>query len=283
MHSNNGGDLKGHIGSFLSYIETVRGYSKATVSTYEIALRQMGQSALILPIDGGWSIDLSPFRIAIANQSKKTIALKLSAVRSFVHYLQDQLQFKISLTYAQAIKVPKTLPKPIDAGYIMEVLEDSDLKTTVIITMLYGLGLRISELASLKLEGIRGDWVSVMGKGNKERQLPLIPMLRNLLTRYIQHSHPKYYLLEKKTQPLTTSQLRYTISKAFALRGIKATPHQLRHAFATHLLSQGGRISDISELLGHKSMASTQIYTKLEDKKKMESYMQAHPLAKRNG
>ena len=78
---------------------------------------------------------------------------------------------------------------------------------------------------------------------------------------------------------MNAAQLRYRVEKIFKKHGIKATPHQLRHSFATHLLDNGARISDVSELLGHASMATTQIYTKLANSKKLQEYMHAHPLA----
>ena len=81
---------------------------------------------------------------------------------------------------------------------------------------------------------------------------------------------------------MNVAQLRYIITRLFKSVGIKATPHQLRHSFATHLLNNGARISDVSELLGHETMATTQVYTKLGSVKKMEEYMKAHPLAIRN-
>jgi integrase/recombinase XerC len=79
---------------------------------------------------------------------------------------------------------------------------------------------------------------------------------------------------------MNSAQLRYRVSKLFGSRGLKVTPHQLRHSYATHLLDNGARISDVSELLGHSNMATTQIYTKLGNRKKMSEYMSAHPLAK---
>jgi integrase/recombinase XerC len=78
---------------------------------------------------------------------------------------------------------------------------------------------------------------------------------------------------------MNSAQLRYKVTKLFKASGIKATPHQLRHSFATHLLNNGARIADVSELLGHETMATTQVYTKLGSVKKMQEYMKAHPLA----
>ncbi len=77
---------------------------------------------------------------------------------------------------------------------------------------------------------------------------------------------------------MNQAQLRYILTKCFKSKGLKATPHQLRHSFATHLLNNGARISDVSELLGHSSMATTQVYTKLADSKKLKEYLEAHPL-----
>ncbi len=272
-------ELSRLVGSFLEYLRNVRNYSKTTVEAYRIALSQMLDHALVSHGDEGWRIDLAPYRITIAKLSKKSIALKLSAIHSFTRFLREQLEVEVKLLYDQSIKVPKTLPKPIDQSYITEVLEHAELPVKLAVTMLYGLGLRISELGTVELANIESGWIRVRGKGNKERQLPLIPSLEKEIKIYLDRYRPVRYLFEKDGEPLKSSQLRYIVSKAFAGRGIKATPHQLRHAFASHLLREGARISDISELLGHKSMASTQIYTKLEERKKLESYLAAHPLA----
>ena len=145
--------------------------------------------------------------------------------------------------------------------------------------MLYGLGLRISELSDLRLEDIKGGWVQVHGKGSKVRELPLLDELRSLIDHYLESHHPKKYIFEKGHAPLNAAQLRYKLTKLFKNAGLKVTPHQLRHSFATHLLNHGARIADVSELLGHETMATTQVYTKLGSVKKMQEYMKAHPLA----
>lgn len=95
----------------------------------------------------------------------------------------------------------------------------------------------------------------------------------------MKEKNPKTYLFEKGNAPMNAAQLRYILTKLFKRSGLKVTPHQLRHSFATHLLNNGARISDVSELLGHETMATTQVYTKLGSVKKMQEYMQAHPLA----
>ena len=264
---------------FLDYLLDIRGYSHHSVTTYEIALRQMIEVSHFYEEEGRKVLDITPFRFSIVKNAKKTIVKKLSAVRSFVKYLEDQCHLDIKLIGDESIKVPQSLPKPIEEIYITEVLEQANLEEKLLISMLYGLGLRISELSELTLDNINGQWIQVVGKGNKVRELPLLEELQKLITLYVKERSPKKYLFEKGNAPMNVAQLRYIITKLFKVVGIKATPHQLRHSFATHLLNNGARIADVSELLGHETMATTQVYTKLGSLKKMKEYMKAHPLA----
>jgi integrase/recombinase XerC len=227
--------------------------------------------------EGVTVFDITPFRFKIVKNNKKTIVKKLSAVRSFVKYLEDQCHLNIKLIADESIKVPQSLPKPIEETYIIEVLSKANLEEKLLISMLYGLGLRIS----LKLEDIKENWVQIHGKGSKVRELPLLEALQKLIQLYLKQRVPKKYLFEKGNSPMNSAQLRYKLTKLFKASGFKATPHQLRHSFATHLLNHGARISDVSELLGHETMATTQVYTKLGSVKKMQEYMKAHPLAKK--
>ena len=265
---------------FLEYLFDVRGYSETSIVTYEIALRQMIEKSHYYEENGVNVLDITPFRFKIVKNHKKTIVKKLSAIRSFVKYLEDQCLMSIKLIGDESIKVPQSLPKPIEQTYIDEVLSKANLEEKLLISMLYGLGLRISELSELKLEDIKASWVQIRGKGNKVRELPLLDELQRLIDVYVKDKMPKKYLFEKGNAPMNAAQLRYKLSKLFNQVGIKATPHQLRHSFATHLLNNGARISDVSELLGHETMATTQVYTKLGSVKKMQEYMKAHPLAK---
>jgi len=264
---------------FLDYLFDVRGYSEHSIITYEIALRQMIEVSHFYEEDGFSVLDITPFRFNIAKNNKKTIVKKLSAIRSFVKYLEDQCHMDIKLLGDETIKVPQSLPKPIEEKYIEEVLDKASLEEKLLISMLYGLGLRISELSHLKLEAIKDKWIQIHGKGNKVRELPLLNELQRLIILYVKDTQPKEYLFEKGNAPMNVAQLRYIMTKLFKAAGIKATPHQLRHSFATHLLNNGARISDVSELLGHETMATTQVYTKLGSAKKMQEYMKAHPLA----
>ncbi|MBU1668819.1 tyrosine-type recombinase/integrase [bacterium] len=270
--------LKENINNFLFYLEKIRGYASSSIVTYENVLLEMLAVSHYYQEDKKVVLDITPLRLKIVNNSKKTISKKLSAVRSFVKYMKEQKEVYVELIGDSVIKVPKTLPKPIDENIIEEILEQANRQERLIITLLYGLGLRISELAMLKLSNISTQWIKVIGKGSKERQIPLLSQLADEIAQYIQYKKPKTFLLEKNEVAMSTHQIRYLFSKVFKKSGIKATPHQLRHSFATHLLHNGARISDVAELMGHSSMVSTQIYTQLESNKKLNEYSKAHPL-----
>ena len=264
---------------FLNYLFDVRGYSETSIVTYEIALRQMLEVSHVYQEDGFNVLDITPFRFKIVKNHKKTIVKKLSAIHSFTKYLEEQCHMRIKLIGDESIKVPQSLPKPIEERYIDEVLSHANIEEKLLISMLYGLGLRISELSHLKLEDIKEGWIQIHGKGNKVRELPLLNSVQELINLYTERMSPKKYLFEKGSAPMNSAQLRYILTKLFKAQGLKVTPHQLRHSFATHLLNNGARISDVSELLGHETMATTQVYTKLGSVKKMQEYMKAHPLA----
>lgn len=271
--------LQNHIDEFLEYLFSVRGYSEQTTITYEISLNKMLIHSEFYEEGTRLILNINLFRMHISKHSKRTITKHLSAIRSLVKFLENQKHMSIKLVGDSSVKVPQTLPKPIEELHIDEVLSEASLDDKLLVMMLYGLGLRISELSNMRLRQISSSWIEIVGKGSKSRQLPLLPELQVLLDKYIDIYSPKKYLFEKGGAAMNSSQLRYKMNKLFKTIGIKATPHQLRHSFATHLLNNGARISDVSELLGHSSMATTQVYTKLASSKKMKEYMKAHPLA----
>ncbi len=273
--------LKENINSFLFYLEKVRGYATSSVLTYENVLNELLEESHYFEEEGQIVLDITPMRLKNINNSKKTISKKLSAVRSFVKFMREQKEIEIKLLGDSVIRVPKTLPKPLEESVIDEILKRANVQESLIVTLLYGLGLRISELSSLRISDISREWVSVVGKGNKTREIPLLEPISKEIEAYIKQECPKEFLFEKDGEAMKSSQIRYLFTKLFKKSGIKATPHQLRHSFATHLLQHGARISDVSELLGHSSMVSTQIYTQLGSSKKLNEYAKAHPLCRK--
>ena len=275
-------NLEEDVNNFLFYLEKVRGYSFSSIATYDNILKEVLNSCHYYKEEKELVLDITPLRLKNINNSKKTISKKLSAIRSFVKYMREHKEVEIKVIGDSVIKVPKTLPKPIEENLITEILQSSSIKEHLIISLLYGLGLRISELSSIKVSDISNQWVQVLGKGNKKRQIPLLKSLFEEIENYQKIESPKVFLFEKRGLQMSSSQIRYLFSKIFKKSGVKATPHQLRHSFATHLLQNGARISDVSELLGHSSMVSTQIYTELSSNKKLNEYSKAHPLCQEN-
>lgn len=264
---------------FLKYLDGIKGYSPLTVASYDEAITQMLTSAEIEQEEREVRINLMPLRLLIASQKPKTISRKLSAIRSFVRYLRAA-NIQVDLRGDESVKIPKTLPKPVSHDHIRQTLEHADPLAKIAITLLYTTGLRISELSSLRLRDVSEEWCRVVGKGNKERDVPMVQGVYGMIRDYHAHHPVREYVFEAEGQKLSENSLRYIISKAFAQQGLNVTPHQLRHAYATELLNNRARIADVSELLGHASMATTQIYTKLGNALKMDHYLKSHPLCR---
>jgi len=263
--------LKNELNKFLS--QTLNIKNETTYKTYKSVLNDAIND---IEIDNK-TINITKYRIKIASQSRKTIAKKVSVLRSFFKYLEDN-GYNYKIIGDDQISVPKTLPKPISITHIKEALKVSDIEEYTVIITIFGLGLRISEARELLLENIKDKWVEVIGKGNKTRHIPLQKHIKDSIDKYIQIYNPRKYLFEKDNKQLSDMQLRYIITKPFKKIGLKVTPHQLRHSFATEMLNNGARINDVSELLGHEFISTTQIYTKLNNTTKLKNYLKAHPL-----
>ncbi len=263
--------LEKEISKFLKFIKQTN--SPQTYRTYNSVLKE---AVNFIELEGN-IIDITPYRLHIANLSKKTVAKKVSALRSFFDFLQTE-GHKFKIVGDEHIKVPKTLPKPISLEHIKEALKQANMDEYLAIMIIFSLGLRISEALNIKLSHIKGDWIEITGKGNKTRILPLHPKLKEFIKKYLELNPKNEYLFEKEGKKMDDNQLRYLIQKAFKRIGIHATPHQLRHSFATYMLDKGARITDVSELLGHEFISTTQIYTKLSNSLKLKNYLKAHPL-----
>ncbi len=263
--------------AFLKYLEKIRAYSDLTLKSYDETLKEALKVVEITQESSHICFNLMPYRIKIANLNAKTISKKLSAIRSFSKYLCDH-NFQVLLKSDDTLKVAKTLPKPISHQHIMQAINMAEEKEKFIVLLLYTTGLRISELTSLKLSDIKEQWIRVLGKGNKHRDVPLLAEVKELKDKYLSQNSVKVFLFEKNGEKLSENSLRYIVNKVFRRVSLKVTPHQLRHSYATALLNGGAPIVDVSELLGHSSMATTQIYTKLGTTLKKKSYNRAHPL-----
>jgi len=262
---------------FLESLEEQKGYSDLTVLSYAQSLNEAFRFIKPYEENNLLVFDLMPYRLHIAKLNSKTISKKLSALHSFILFLNDQ-KIKSVLKSDESVKVAKTLPKPILHKYIVEAITQSDLQEKLIVTLLYTLGLRVSELANIELNDISDEWIRIVGKGDKQRDVPLLATSKEIIDDYLDTFNIKKFLFEKKGEKLSENSLRYIITKVFKRVGLKVTPHQLRHSYATSLLNAGAPIADVSELLGHASLSTTQIYTKLGTALKQKNYNKAHPL-----
>jgi len=262
---------------FLEYLEKFRGYSDLTLKSYDESLKEAFSFLELEEEDGHTTLNLMPYRLHIAHLKPTTISKKISAMRSYCEYLKDQGE-RVSLKADESIKVPASLPKPISDAHIKEALSHAEPDEKLVVVLLYTLGLRISELASLELNEISKEWIRVMGKGQKGRDVPMLPSSFALIEKQLDENRPVKFLFESKGARLSENSLRYLVTKCFKRVGLKVTPHQLRHSYATALLNNNARIADVSELLGHASMSTTQIYTKLGSSVKMQNYAKAHPM-----
>jgi integrase/recombinase XerC len=271
--------FKEQIELYLNFLQDVRKYSPLTIKTYKLNLFEAIECVSIEKDDHRYEIDLLPYRMQLVGKNRKTIYKKVSIFRSFVNHLIDN-KVNIFLKNDENIKISKTLPKPISFKYIKEALEICDSDDRLVLLLFYTLGLRVSELSNLKMKNIKNGWVKIYAKGGKIRQIPLLDEVAVELEEFLSKYQPEVYIFENDRVKLTENQLRYKLAKVFKSIGIKATPHQLRHSYATDLLNQGARITDVSELLGHASLETTQIYTKLSSSLKMKNYKKAHPMCR---
>lgn len=222
-------------------------------------------------------------------------ARELSAIRTFAQHLRDR--HGASLTGLQGVaspKVQKGLPRPIsptDARALAETTGEMhdepwlQARDTAVLLLLYGAGLRIGEAMALTGEVLPlAESLTITGKGRKQRTVVMLPVVREAIEQYLKlspwpTSRETPLFRGAKGGPLSDGVLRATLRKARTALGLpsSATPHALRHSFATHLLARGADLRTIQELLGHASLSSTQIYTSVDTARLLDVYKSAHP------
>lgn len=229
---------------------------------------------------------------------RSSTARALSAIRSLFHHLDRQgLVHNPALAAVKSPKLPRALPKPITASEAFGLIDNAELDATepwiakrniAVLMLLYGCGLRIAEALSLtRAEAPAGRAITITGKGRKQRRVPLLPAVTESVAAYIE-SCPHALAADGplfvgvRGGPLHPRIVQGVVAKLRPLLGLPetATPHALRHSFATHLLAGGGDLRTIQELLGHSSLSTTQRYTAVDATKLLDVYDQAHPRAK---
>lgn len=221
----------------------------------------------------------------------------VAALRSFFRHLERSgVASSAAVQAVRSPKMPHTLPRPLgerDALRVMTEAGDNRRKwiaarNTALITLLYGTGLRISEALSLRRSDVPlADRITVIGKGRKERVVPVIDAVRDATAAYVRvcpfdagKNGPLFISI--KGAAMTAREAQRIMQDLRSRLGLppSATPHALRHSFATHLLQNGGDLRAVQELLGHASLSTTQKYTEVEERRVMAIYESAHPRAK---
>jgi len=230
---------------------------------------------------------------------RASIARKMSALRSFFHYLNRENE--ISAEPLSAISGPKRerrLPSFLTAEEMLRLLNTTDastphgLRDRAILELLYASGLRVSEVASLDVRNVDLErrQIRVWGKGSKERMVLMGRPATEALEQYLSYGRIKL-LSQKRTdalflnrygQKIAERRIQYLIKKYAGLAGLngRVFPHMLRHTFATHMLDGGADLRVVQELLGHTSLASTQVYTHVTRSQMRRRYLEAHPRSK---
>jgi integrase/recombinase XerC len=299
--------------AWLSHLATERRLSPKTVEAYARDLRQfalfleshLGGPASLSDIAGLKPFDLRAFlgqrrRDGVGN---RTLMRQLAALRSFARF--GERAGKLTAAAFAATRGPrigKSLPRPLDARAAKavtqadsragEAREDWVLaRDAAVLALLYGCGLRISEALSLtraQAPTNPGDGLTVVGKGAKTRMVPVLPIVVTAIAEYLalcpwRLAADGPLFVGVKGGPLSPRIIQLAVEGLRGALGLpaSATPHALRHSFATHLLGRGGDLRAIQELLGHASLSTTQIYTRIDSTRLMAAYDAAHPRAGR--
>lgn len=302
-------ELAAHFRRWQDYISHEKRLSDNTASAYQRDVRQffqhltgyLGAPPSLKDVAGLKPVDLRGF---LASRRKggaqaRTLARSLSGIRSFIRYLErHHMADSAGLKATNAPKLPKKLPKPLAISQAMAVtdknlqLDDSPwicARDAACMALMYGSGLRIGEALALTREQFSiGDQsaLRIKGKGNKTRMVPLLGVVRQSVEEYLSLcpfvvATDEPIFRGAKGGVLNPAIIQKQMRKLRGALGLAqtATPHALRHSFATHLLASGGDLRSIQELLGHASLSTTQLYTGVDTAELLKVYDKAHPRA----
>jgi integrase/recombinase XerC len=301
-----GGDLQGSIARWLAHLEFTEGRSPETIKAYDRDLRSfliflrrhLGHAPCLADLD---RLDLKAFRGFMAARRKegltsRSLSRTMSALRTYIRWLDiTGVSDNRAILRVGMPKLPHAVPKPLTiekAAAVVDAIGDASetwigARDTAVLLLLYGSGLRISEALALTPRDaptVGRDVIRITGKGDKERLVPILPVTQSAIDRYMGlvpfTLDPDQPLFRgAKGGPLSPRIIQLAIAHlrdALQLPAT-ATPHALRHSFATHLLSAGADLRQIQELLGHASLSTTQVYTEVDRAQLLRVYDAAHP------
>ena len=286
--------MQNYLTKFLSNLEIEKNYSDHTILNYRLDLLEFAKFLDKTPVEAVEYSDLRRFLAQLKgrNLKSRTVARKLSAIRSFFKFLQREKIVKANpATLLVTPKLDKPLPHFLSEEEAVKIIEGPkgdkvrNLRDKAIFETLYSTGIRVSELVGLRVDDV--DFISniirVMGKGKKERIVPIGNKALEALQTYVDKRkvESKYMFLNPSGNQLTARSVcnivnKYVLKEAVAQH---VTPHMFRHSFATHLLNHGADLRCVQELLGHVNLSTTQIYTHLTTDKLKKVYDKAHPRA----
>jgi len=292
-----------HLSNFYDYLSKEKNYSSNTVIAYKKDVETFQEFCRVkfelnnllkvtYPIIREWIIDLSEKEL-----SPLTINRKISSLSKYYDFLIKINDLKSSpLKNHKRLKVQKKLIIPFSEDEVLKVVDVfsknfEGKRNLLIVDMLYSTGVRRDELINIKLNDVLLDenLVKVLGKRNKERLVPLIINLKKRIENYLKYrkeikTNFPFLFITKNGKKIGPSLVYRVVKNYFSKVStkVKTSPHVLRHSFATHMLNNGADINSIKEIMGHSSLASTQIYTKIKLPKIINDYKKNHPRERKN-
>lgn len=273
---------------------TFRAYTSDIAQFISFLARHNAKEVSLSDLSG---TSLADFRAWLSRKAMDGLAAasrarSLSGVKNFLTWLDKQgILHNAAMRLVRTPKLGHKLPKPMEETQVMRLLEDqpapdwTSLRDRALFTLLYGCGLRIAEALALDISNLpRAGFLIVMGKGRKERQVPILPIVEKAIADY----RTACPFAETADRALFVGEKGARLHQGVAQKAMRdmrralnlpetATPHALRHSFATHLLQNGANLREIQELLGHASLSTTQRYTEVNAEELMRIYKAAHP------
>jgi integrase/recombinase XerD len=299
---------------FLTYLRHERGQSELTAKTYAALLGKFTAWAETQGVGSWREVDLKclmgfleaerervpldqPKKLT-ARMSSESIYLQIAALRAFYKYAENEKLLPVNV--AENLSLPrrwKRLPKALTNAEVDQLLKPLPVETPetlcdqAILELAYASGLRLAELRTLRLEQLHleAGFINVIGKGNKERVVPVGKVAIEAINRYLNAARPKLVtpkspatlFLSRRGTPFASVSMWWRVKRRVRMAGIarNITPHMLRHSFATHLLEHGADLRVIQELLGHANISTTEIYTHVAGSRLREIHRKFHPRA----